>query len=74
MANRTQAGSIEFAKAAPAAGLVLLAQGMEMEVRIRLQNGRMFWLKGTGPGRLRIGRLQRVAFWLRKKFETGAVP
>jgi hypothetical protein len=67
-------GSIEFVEAAPVAALVSLAQGMEMEVHVRLQNGRMFWLKGTGPGQLRIGSFQRMAFWLRKKFETGAVP
>ena len=57
-------GSIEFVEAAPVAGLVSLAQGMEMEVHVRLQNGRTFWLKGTGAGQLRTGRIQRAAFWL----------
>ena len=67
-------GGIEFVEAAPVAGLVSLAQGMEMEVHVRLQNGRTFWLEGTGPGQLRMGNIQRMAFWLRKQFEARAVP
>jgi len=67
-------GSIEFVEAAPVASLTSLAQGMEMEVHVRLQNGRLFWLKGTGPGQLRAGRIQRTAFWLRSEFIAAAVP
>jgi hypothetical protein len=67
-------GGIAFVEAAPVESLVSLAQGTEMEVHVRLQNGRLFWLKGTGPGQLRTGRIQRAAFWLRSKFEAAAVP
>jgi len=44
------------------------------EVSVRLQNGRLFWLKGQGPGQLRMGRVQKVAFWLRDKIEKSAFP
>lgn len=67
-------GSIEFVEAAPVAGVVTLAQGLETQVHVQLQNGRTFWLKGTGPGQLRVGRFQRIAFWLRKKLGTSAFP
>lgn len=67
-------GSIEFVEAAPVADIATLAQGLEMQVQVRLQNGRAFWLKGVGPGQLRMGRWQRIAFWLRKKSEASAFP
>jgi hypothetical protein len=28
----------------------------------------------VGPGQIRLGRLQRMAFWLRDKFEKAAFP
>ena len=59
---------------APVARLTSLAQCEEVEVHVRLQNGRSFWLKGTGPGQLRNGRIQRAAFWVRSRFEAAAVP
>jgi hypothetical protein len=67
-------GSIEFLEAGPVASLTSLAECIQIEVHVRLQTGRMFWLMGSGPGQLRMGRLQRAAFWLRNKFETAAVP
>jgi hypothetical protein len=67
-------GSIEFLEASPVAGLTALAECIQIEVHVRLQTGRTFWLKGSGPGQLRMGRLQRTAFLLRNKFETAAVP
>jgi hypothetical protein len=67
-------GCIEFFDAAPVASLASLTECTEIEVHVRLQNGRMFWLKGSGPGQMRAGRLQRAAFWLRNKFEAAAVP
>ncbi len=54
--------------------LASLTECAEMEVHVRLQNGRSFWLKGIGPGQLRMSKIQRMAFWLRENFETGAVP
>ncbi len=67
-------GSIQFLEAAPVAGILSLDRGLEIEVHVRLQNGRTFWLKGTGPGQLRIGSVQRMAFWLRRNSEKAAVP
>lgn len=67
-------GTIHSLGAAPVAGLTSLEDCTRVEVHVRLQNGRMFWLKGQGPGQLQIGRLQRAAFWLRGKFERAAVP
>jgi hypothetical protein len=67
-------GTIEFVEAAPVTGVTSLTQCFEMEVHVYLQNGRSFWLKGTGPGQLRVGKIQQMAFWLRKKLEAGAVP
>jgi hypothetical protein len=60
--------------AAPVPGIALLKQCDEIQVHVRLQNGRTFWLQGVGPGRLRMGKVQRFAFWLRNKFEKAAVP
>jgi hypothetical protein len=67
-------GSIQSIEAAPLRGVTTLKQCEGIEVHIRLQTGRMFWLKGKGPGQLQTGIAQRVAFWLRDKFERGAIP
>lgn len=64
-------GSIQAVEAAPVVGFVSLAQCMETEVHIRLQNGRT--LKGQGPGQLRC-RIPRAMFWLRRTFEKTAIP
>jgi hypothetical protein len=47
---------------------------LDAEVHVRLQNGRQFWLRGSGPGQHKRGRLQHAAFWLRAKLEAGSVP
>jgi hypothetical protein len=67
-------GSIIWPEAGPVPTVSSQAQCIEMEVTLRLQNGRAFWLKGQGPGQLHMGRTQRVAFWLRQKFEKAAIP
>jgi hypothetical protein len=67
-------GSINLIEAGTVRGVASLPDCTETEVTIRLQNGRQFWLKGTGPGQLRIGRVQRAAFWLRAKCEKAAIP
>jgi hypothetical protein len=67
-------GTVELVEAAPVSNLASLADCTGIEVHVRLQNGRMFWLKGTGPSQLQSGRIQRAAFWLRRKFEAAAVP
>jgi hypothetical protein len=68
-------GTITHAEAAPVknlTGSLSLLEGLQ--VHVYLQNGRQFWLRGTGLGALKMGRIQRVAFWLRKGLEAGAVP
>lgn len=67
-------GTISRLEAAPILVVTSLTQCQEIEVHVRLQNGRLFWLKGVGPGQWRMGRVQRFAFWLRNRFEKAAVP
>jgi hypothetical protein len=66
-------GTIEFLEVTPVKGITSLSDCLEVEISVRLQSGRRFWLKGQGPGQSYVGRIQRVAFWLRKKLETAAV-
>ena|SRR5713226_1694446 len=58
---------------APVRGITTIEQALGLEVSVRLQNGRQFWLKGQGPGQLKVGRIQKAAFWLRDKFEKAAI-
>ena len=67
-------GSIESLEAAQVATFASLDQCAKTEVHVRLQGRRMFWLKGEGPGQPRTARLQRIAFWLRERFERSAFP
>jgi hypothetical protein len=68
-------GSIRFFDAVlPVNNVHTIQECLTLEVSIRLQNGRAFWLKGQGPGQTFVGRIQRTAFWLRKILETAAVP
>ena len=68
-------GSISFLdNMAPVPKIHSVHECIGVEVTVRLQNGRQFWLKGQGPGQLRIGRIQRMAFWLREKIEKVAIP
>lgn len=68
-------GSINyFDDIASVPGVTSAAQCTDVEVTIRLQSGREFWLKGQRPGQLQKGRAQRAAFWLRDKIERSAIP
>ena len=67
-------GSISLIEAGPVRGVTSMPNCVDTEITIRLQNGREFWLKGTGPGQLRMGKIQRIAFWLRAKCEKAAIP
>jgi hypothetical protein len=67
-------GTIMPLEAAPVPGIASLKQCLGIEVHVRLQNGRLFWLQGVGPGQLRMGGVQRFAFWLRNKIEKAAFP
>jgi hypothetical protein len=60
-------------KMAPVRGITTPQQAMGLEARVRLQSGRQFWLKGQGPGQMKIGRIQKVAFRLRERFEKAAI-
>ena len=67
-------GTISRLKGAPVQGFSSLKDCLDVEVHVRLQNGRQFWLCGAGPGQQRRGTLQRAAFWLRAKLEAGSIP
>jgi hypothetical protein len=67
-------GTITFLSAAPVSGFVNVRDCFDAEVHVRLQTGRLFWLKGRGPGQHKRGKIQRAAFWLRAKLEAGAIP
>jgi hypothetical protein len=66
-------GSIRWKDASPVKGITSQEQCINTEVAVRLQNGRQFWLKGKGPGQLQVGPIQKIAFWLRQKFEKAAI-
>lgn len=55
-------------------GVTSAAQCTDVEVTIRLQSGREFWLKGQGPGQLQARPVQKAAFWLRDKIERAGLP
>jgi len=61
-------------KIVPVKGLTTAQEAMNLEVTVRLQNGRAFWLTGVGPGQTKMSRTQRIAFWLRDRFEKAAIP
>ena len=67
-------GSISLIEAGPVRSVTAVPISINTEVTVRLQNGRQFWLKGKGPGQLSTGRIQKVAFWLRQKFEKASIP
>jgi hypothetical protein len=67
-------GSITLREASPVKNFGSTAECFDAEVHVRLQNGRQIWLKGQGPGQMKMGRTQRIAFWLRDKIEAKAFP
>jgi hypothetical protein len=67
-------GSIRFLQADPVQSITSLSQCIEIEVTVRLQDGRSFWLRGQGPGQLRMGKFQSLLFELRKRICAAAVP
>ena len=58
---------------APVKYVDALADVLSLEVTIRLQTGRAFWLRGEGPGQMGKSRTQRTAFALRAKLESWLV-
>jgi hypothetical protein len=69
-----KSGSINIIEAGPVKNVTGIPASIDTEVTLRLQNGREFWLKGSGPGQLLKGRIQRIAFKVRQKFEKVALP
>ena len=52
----------EFREVAPVKNVSSLSECMQLQVTVRLQTGRKFWLKGRGPGQpgeLVMGRVKR---------------
>jgi len=47
-----------------------LSEALALQVTIRLQTGRAFWLRGQGPGQMGKSRSQRAAFAVRAKLES----
>jgi hypothetical protein len=47
-----------------------LQDALGLEVTVRLQTGRAFWLRGEGPGQMGRGRIQKALFALRAKMES----
>jgi hypothetical protein len=58
---------------APVKNVSSLPDALSLEVTIRLQTGRAFWLRGEGPGQMGKNRIQRSAFVLRTKLESWLV-
>ena len=67
-------GSITYLEVSPVPNITSIPLCTGVEVTIRLQTGRQFWLTGTGPGQLRMGWTQKIAFSMRNKFEKAAIP
>jgi hypothetical protein len=57
--------SISLIEAGPVRGVTSPTNCIGTEVTVRLQ---------TGPGQLHIGRIQKVAFWVRQRLEKAAIP
>jgi hypothetical protein len=51
-----------------------LADLEHMEVTVKLQTGRSFWLRGVGPGQEGKSKLRQWAFMLRNRLEKMMVP
>ena len=64
-------GTIAHLQAAPVLKLNSVHECLEVEVRVRLQNGREF--KGEGPGQLCKG-VRKIAFALRQLIEKASLP
>jgi hypothetical protein len=58
----------------PVKGVSSLSELQTLEVTVRLQTGRSFWLRGQGPGQEGRSRLRRWAFRLRNRLEKMMVP
>jgi len=67
-------GTITFVAGAPLRSFSMPVDCLNAEVEVRLQNGKQFWSRASGPGQHKRGRVQSAAFWLRAKLEKWAFP
>jgi hypothetical protein len=74
MGTVIEPGSMNFIAGAPVKNVGDTATAFGLEVTIRTQSGRSFWLRGEGPGQQGKSRIRRVAFTLRAKLEKLLVP
>jgi hypothetical protein len=54
----------------PVRNVTSLQEALSLEITVRLQTGRAFWLRGQGPGQMGKSRIQRMLFALRAKLES----
>jgi hypothetical protein len=64
-------GTIAYLEVAPVPNVHSRPECLNVEVRVRLQNGREF--KGQGPGQLYKG-IRKTAFALRQRLERASLP
>jgi hypothetical protein len=64
-------GTISYLEVAPVPKVNSQRECLEIEVRVRLQNGREF--KGQGPGQLYNG-IRKIGFALRQRIEKSSLP
>ncbi len=70
-----ESGSINIDLVVSAVNGVHTAQdAIGLEITIRTQAGRSFWLRGEGPGQMGKSGLRRAAFKLRDKLESWMIP
>jgi hypothetical protein len=68
-------GSMNFDfKPLPVPRIDSIAEMLALEVTIRLQTGRAFWLRGQGPGQMGKSKIRRLFFWLRAQLEKVMIP
>lgn len=66
--------SMNFIDGAPVRGIHDVRNAVGLEVTIRTQSGRSFWLRGDGPGQQGKSKVRQAAFKLRAKLESWLIP
>lgn len=66
--------SMNFIEGAPVRDVHQIGDALKLEVTIRDQAARSFWLRGEGPGQQGKGWTRRTAFKLRGMLEKWLIP
>jgi hypothetical protein len=66
--------SMNFIEGLPVRGIHTLADAIQLEVTIRDQSKRSFWLRGQGPGQQGKSLARRIAFKVRDTLEKWLIP